>query len=178
MHAAAQPVMPADVRGQQQLAAELAALRSDLRLYQEREQRQATLLAELRQVSALQIRQIGELNQQVAELQRQLGELDANWRSAMVRFDSALKQEGQDRRASIQQVIESVSKEIAGAIRRGRPPAETVPATAAKTYKVQQGDTLSTIAKAFGVSVDALKKTNSLSTDLIRDGQVLTIPAP
>lgn len=43
-------------------------------------------------------------------------------------------------------------------------------------YTVVSGDSLSVIAKRFGVSVEQLKTANSLTTDVIRVGQVLTIP--
>ena len=43
-------------------------------------------------------------------------------------------------------------------------------------YKVQPGATLSAIAKAYGVSVNSIRKANELDNDLIRVGQVLYIP--
>jgi len=47
---------------------------------------------------------------------------------------------------------------------------------AAGTYKVQEGDTLSRIAKKTGVGVTAIKEANGLSDGLIRIGQTLKIP--
>ena len=43
-------------------------------------------------------------------------------------------------------------------------------------YTVQRGDSLYSIAKKYGVSVDDLKTQNNLSTNLITIGQQLTIP--
>ena len=49
---------------------------------------------------------------------------------------------------------------------------------AAQTYKVRSGDTLYKIAKKFGTTISLLQKTNHLkSPDIIRTGQILTIPA-
>ncbi|HBD10699.1 MAG TPA: lytic transglycosylase [Porticoccaceae bacterium] len=46
----------------------------------------------------------------------------------------------------------------------------------AKEYIVQPGDTLGEIAERYHVSTEALMVTNTLSSPLIRDGQVLRIP--
>jgi len=43
-------------------------------------------------------------------------------------------------------------------------------------YTIRSGDTLSTVAQQFGVSIAALKQYNNLSTDIIRIGQTLKIP--
>lgn len=57
--------------------------------------------------------------------------------------------------------------------------AKATPADAgvSDVYKVGQGDTLSSIAHQYGVSVNALKSANNMSGDGIRAGTVLTIPA-
>lgn len=44
------------------------------------------------------------------------------------------------------------------------------------TYRIVAGDTLSTIASRFGVTVTAIKAENQLTTDLLQVGQALTIP--
>ena len=46
-----------------------------------------------------------------------------------------------------------------------------------QTYKVQSGDTLIKIAGKFGVSVKAIRTANNLTTDRIRVGETLKIPA-
>lgn len=50
-------------------------------------------------------------------------------------------------------------------------------AAAARRHTVKRGDTLSLIARRYGVSVPALKAGNSLSSSVIRTGQILKIPA-
>lgn len=45
-----------------------------------------------------------------------------------------------------------------------------------KMHIVQRGDSLWKIAQEYGVSLENLKKANELSSDLIREGQVLDIP--
>ena len=53
-----------------------------------------------------------------------------------------------------------------------------VPTAANKTssYTVVSGDSLSVIAKRYGITVDYLKSSNNLTTDFLRVGQVLIIP--
>lgn len=51
------------------------------------------------------------------------------------------------------------------------------PTECSKTYTVASGDSLSMIAKRFGITVDALKQANKLTSDKIQVGQKLTIPA-
>jgi len=45
------------------------------------------------------------------------------------------------------------------------------------TYRVKSGNNLYTIAKKQGVAVDAIRKANSLTSDRLKPGQVLTIPS-
>ncbi len=45
------------------------------------------------------------------------------------------------------------------------------------TYQIQKGDTLSTIAEQFGVSVEKIKETNALIEDQIAIGDFIDIPA-
>jgi LysM repeat protein len=50
-------------------------------------------------------------------------------------------------------------------------------ASGEQPYKVKSGDTLTTIAKHFGVTVKALRSANNLTTDKIKVGDKLKIPA-
>jgi LysM repeat protein len=55
----------------------------------------------------------------------------------------------------------------------------TIPTTSSgttRTYTVQSGDSLWTVANKFGTTVDALRRANNLTTDLLSIGQVLIIP--
>ena len=54
-------------------------------------------------------------------------------------------------------------------------PAEPIPANG--RYRVQRGDTLSAIAKKFGISVQQLRTANTIRSHLIYPGQTLIIPA-
>ena len=50
------------------------------------------------------------------------------------------------------------------------------PRSTIEDYLVKGGDTLETIAKRFGVSVDTVKWANDLKGDIIKPGQILKIP--
>lgn len=57
------------------------------------------------------------------------------------------------------------------------PPTPPPKPAATKTYTVKAGDTLSTIAWIFEVSIEDIKTTNNLKTNSLQIGQVLSIPA-
>ena len=48
--------------------------------------------------------------------------------------------------------------------------------TVNKDYKVQKGDTLSSIAKKYGVTADQLKKLNNLTSNTLKANQVIKVP--
>ena len=54
---------------------------------------------------------------------------------------------------------------------------KTTPATGAKRYKVVSGDSLSRIASRHGISVARLKAMNNLTSNVVREGQWLTVRA-
>ena len=45
-------------------------------------------------------------------------------------------------------------------------------------YRVKPGDTLFSLARRYGTTVEAIQRANGLKGDLIRVGEVLTIPGP
>jgi murein DD-endopeptidase MepM/ murein hydrolase activator NlpD len=55
-------------------------------------------------------------------------------------------------------------------------PSISLAAPAERVHVVKRGDTLSAIAKTYGVSIDALRTRNKLSSSLIRIGQKIIIP--
>lgn len=48
--------------------------------------------------------------------------------------------------------------------------------TVNKDYKVQKGDTLSSIAKKYGVTVEQLKKLNNITSNTLKTNQVIKVP--
>lgn len=74
-----------------------------------------------------------------------------------------------------QVIIEQIAKELAG-MGAGKSPGKSAPATDTGEHVVAKGETLSSIAKNYGISVADLKKANSLTGNDIKIGQKLTIP--
>lgn len=56
-------------------------------------------------------------------------------------------------------------------------PTTPIPEQVTRNYTVVGGDSLSVIAKRFGTTIEALRSANSLTTDLLKIGQVLVIPS-
>ncbi|HSF14198.1 MAG TPA: LysM peptidoglycan-binding domain-containing protein [Vicinamibacteria bacterium] len=54
---------------------------------------------------------------------------------------------------------------------------DAAPAGGALTYRIRRGDTLSTIARRFGVSIEDLRRWNRIESDHIVTGQAITIHA-
>jgi LysM repeat protein len=56
------------------------------------------------------------------------------------------------------------------------PVAKSAPAAGGKTHTVAKGDTLAKISRKYGVSIDAIKKANGMSSDTVVLGSKLRIP--
>jgi LysM repeat protein len=74
--------------------------------------------------------------------------------------------------ADVEALFEQVQVGVPVLITAGVP----APAPAPGTYVVRAGDTLFLIARRFGTTVDAIRRANNLTTDVITVGQVLAIP--
>ena len=71
-----------------------------------------------------------------------------------------------------QAIIEQLAKELAGAGSKAAPPASGD----GKEHVVQKGETLSSIAKSYGVTVGDLRKANNVIGSDLKVGQKLVIP--
>ena len=162
-------------------AYDVARLKARLEQVIEEHDRIVGLLEQNRQVTQTIIKRL-----QVLEQKSAVGTIQARanmaTKSDIQALQNQIAQERKAREAAMAQLIQSVSKEISKVSRTGGSGAaatggagNTVPSQG--VYTVVAGDTLSTIAKAFGVSVTALKQANKLTDDMIRVNQKLTIPA-
>jgi LysM repeat protein len=78
------------------------------------------------------------------------------------------------RQADKKAIIDQLAKELAG-MSSGKSAGKAT-ASDAKEHVVAKGETLSAIAKIYGVTVADLRKANGLSTDDLKIGQKLVIP--
>ena len=72
-------------------------------------------------------------------------------------------------------IVDELARQLAGMGTGGKPSKRHDPG--AKEHVVQKGETLSGIARQYGVSVGDLKKVNNLTGDSLAVGQKLVIPA-
>ena len=131
------------------------------------------------QIEALQFDQ-QQMQKQIADLQTQVVELRrpavAGPAADLQALEAKIKASDDAREKDKQAILDAVAKEIAAIGGRTSGGSTTPPPTGdGKEYIVQKGDTLTSIAKANGVTVAQLKNANNLTTDALQTGQKLVI---
>lgn len=138
-------------------------------------------MAAIRNSNAAVAREISSLKSQVNYVNEQNQLQNKN----ITALNQALKSERAQRQAAMDKVVETVADQTAKTVnsmaRRTQAPAAAVSsgglqAGAYYKHKVESGQTLSAIARAYKVSVKDIKQANNLKSDIIRVGQVLHIP--
>jgi LysM repeat protein len=95
------------------------------------------------------------------------------------RLESRVEEVERGRRADRAVIVDEVVAEIDALLRGSTPssPPTRSGEAADGTYVVQSGDTLWSIARRLGTSVEDLQRANGLSaTSIIREGQTLVVP--
>ena len=118
---------------------------------------------------------VNDFNQKIANLEQRSAALEKN----ISILQQQIVAEKQERQTTINRMIDQVSKEVSRA---------STPAPAASSgggpvgsgefyeHKVESGTTLSTIAKAYGVSVQEIMTANRMKDASLRVGQTLYVP--
>ncbi|MCX7984714.1 MAG: LysM peptidoglycan-binding domain-containing protein [Bacteroidetes bacterium] len=84
---------------------------------------------------------------------------------------------GQKLLVSNKQLNDKVDDQTIAVVKQFKPSVQTVSkGIFSPRHTVKKGETLTSIAKNYGVSIEQLKKANNLRSNLIKAGQVLTIP--
>jgi predicted RNase H-like nuclease (RuvC/YqgF family) len=157
---------------------EVATLRADLHAFQESQKQLYTAIDELRQENSARAQEIEKLRSLVAALDARMNSSDGAWRNDMSSFKDKL---AQDQQKAMNKLTINLADEMAKNLNQVKQSAESSRAAAqaagAKEYTVQAGDTVSAIAKAFGITPAALTSANGIKGSTIRVGQKLKIPA-
>lgn len=115
----------------------------------------------------------------IEQLKKSFAAVDAKLQDEAQARHAAVQSEAQTREAADQQTIKTVADLVARKLNSTAaappPPAPTADNTRG-TYVVARGDTLASIASAFGTSVSKLRAANNLSSDTLFVGQKLRIP--
>ncbi len=130
------------------------------------------------QIEALQFDQ-QQMQKQIADLQSQVVEIHRGGTASaadMQALDAKIKAGDAAREKDKQAILDAVAKEIAAIGGHTSGGVTIAPAADGGEYVVQKGDTLTSIAKANGVTIAQLKKANNLITDALQAGHKLVIP--
>ncbi len=152
--------------------AEVQYLRDEMRRMSDRLQaseaqvgdiQRAAYSAEAARPATASASEVAALREQVEVLQRQIRELDAA------------------RAADKREIYDDISRKVADLIRKSTPATTTAQKKSAPQtgyeHVVQPGETLSAIAQAYGVKMDAILAANNIkNANSIRVGQKLFIP--
>ncbi len=151
---------------------EVAAMRVDLNTLQDNQRRLLAQIGELQDAIATRDTQIEELRNLVAGLESRVKTADAEWQTRMDNLRQSMTEQNK-------QKLDAMADQMAREIARQNPQnARAAGPTVAGEFTVRQGDVLSAIATAYGVSLKDLMDINGLKDDRIRVGQKLKIPAP
>ena len=145
---------------------------------------EATVNSLSQQMAYLQDR-CSSLELQVSQLKQALASERQN--KSQVQSDMAvLKQQMEEGKAQMQKslntavdkIANETSKAVSSAVKLSKNAQGAASTTTGKfyIYKVQEGATLTTIAKAYKVSVESIKKANKLKGNTLSVGQTLYIP--
>lgn len=122
-------------------------------------------ISQLKQTLAAERQNSSQVQNDMVALRQQLGEDKAQIQKSL--------------NTAVDKIANETSKAVSNAVKSSKiATAASVTAVTGKfyTYKVQEGATLTTIAKAYKVSVESIKKANKLKNNTLSTGQVLYIP--
>jgi len=155
---------------------EVARLKATLQQVVQEHERIVGLMEQNRQVTQAIIKRLVEVEKKAGQASNQ-SRVNLATKADIQALQNQIAIERKAREQAIAELIRSVSREISRASSVSNAGGGNSGGPSQGVYTVVGGDTLSTIAQAFGVSVKALKKANNLTDDIIRVEQKLTIPA-
>lgn len=154
-----------------QLRQEVAAMRVDMNTLQDNQRRTLAQIGELQEGITARDAQVEELRGLLAVLESRLKTSDAEWQG---RMDNLRESMSTQNKKSLDAMAQRMAEEMAKQAQAQQASQSAV----VGEHVVRQGDVLSVIATAYGVSLKDLMDANGLKNDQIRIGQRLKIPAP
>jgi LysM repeat protein len=139
---------------------------------QDNQRRMLAQIAEVQDALAARDKQVEELRGLVAGLESRLKVSDSEWQTRMDTLRETMSVENKQR---LDAMAQRMATEMANTVQQVQ---QTNQGATAGEHVVRQGDVLSVIAAAYGVSLQDLMRANNLSNDRIYVGQRLKIPAP
>ncbi len=161
----------------QRALATVAGMSADLSSLQEENRRLNGRVEELEASNAAMERRLEELRRLCVSLNERLQTQERDTQERLKAFQTAIEADQRQRREEAAKLTQDLKKLLGNG--GGAPKTPPRPAYSGKVfdYTVASGDTLSTIAKAAGVTVKEIMELNGLkSADVLRVGQVLQIP--
>ncbi|MFA6568163.1 MAG: LysM peptidoglycan-binding domain-containing protein [Victivallales bacterium] len=134
----------------------------------------STSISALQNSNAELVRIVNDFNQRIANLEQRSAALEKN----ISGLQQQLGAEKQERQTTINRMIDQVSREVSKASASAPSSGGGGPVGSGEFYehKVESGTTLSTIAKAYGVTVQEIMKANRMKDASLRVGQTLYVP--
>ncbi|MEA2013652.1 MAG: LysM peptidoglycan-binding domain-containing protein [Verrucomicrobiota bacterium] len=153
---------------------ELAYLKEDLRIIKDKLTKVTTNNNQI-------VDAIKTFDGKLISLEKNFSILQEKMQEKILTVEKKLSLEKELREKTINELINQFSRELSATTKKFKATQENIlqavsGVSVAAEYKVQRGDTLSVIAKAYGISIASLKQANNLKTDIIIPGQILVIP--
>ena len=165
----------------QQALSAVAGMQADVNMLRDLTTRQNLRIETLEHELAERDQKIARLESLCATQSSQLQALERQWNERLSAMEAAIAADRVEMQKKLQQLGRDLSKDLAE-LRTPPPPPQTTPKTPAYTgqtrdLKVESGDTVGSIAKLAGCTVQEIVDLNNLrSADSIRVGQILKIP--
>ena len=165
----------------QQALSAVAGMQADVNMLRDQAARQNLRIEALEQELAERDQKIARLESLCATHSSQMQAMERQWNERLAAMEAAIAADRVEMQKKLQQLGRDLSKDLAE-LRTPAAAATTTPKPAAyagqvRELKVEPGDTVGSIAKAAGCTVQEIVDLNNLrSADSIRVGQMLKIP--
>ena len=167
----------------QQALSAVAGMQADVNLLRDETTRLKLRVESLEHELAERDQKIARLESLCATQSSQMQTLEKLWNERLAAMEAAINADRVEMQKKLQQLGKDLSNDLASLRTPPPPPPAQTPKTPSYTgptrdLKVESGDTVGSIAKMVGCSVQDIVELNNLrSADSIRVGQILKIPA-